>query len=148
MQVSLRGRVDFAVECYAAAPDDLSVRLPEQPDGVIVQRLEVEADEAWSFVGKKANPQWLWLALDTRTRQVIAFYIGDRSRKSARKLWEKILAVYRNQLYYGDTILNSNDLKMVTLPLSDDINIVSPEPNPHRARPRMRLASPTAAVGG
>ena len=53
--MSLSWLIDFAVECYAAAPDDLNVCLPKQPDGVIVQRLEVEADEAWSFVGKKTK---------------------------------------------------------------------------------------------
>jgi insertion element IS1 protein InsB len=46
-------------------------------------------------VGKKANPQWLWLALDTRSRQVLAFHVGDRSRKSARQLWNQLPAVYR-----------------------------------------------------
>lgn len=102
VQVSLRWLVDFVVSCYAAAPDDLNVRLPEQPDGVIVQRLVVEADEAWSFVGKKANPQWLWLALEVQSRQVIAFYVGDRSRKSARKLWKKIPAGYRQATFYTD----------------------------------------------
>ena len=101
--VSLRWLIDFAVECYDAAPDDLNVRLPEQPEEVIVQHLEVEADEAWSFVGKKANPQWLWLAMDTRTRQVIAFYVCDRSKKSARKLWRKIPVIYQEKAtFYTD----------------------------------------------
>ncbi len=95
--------IDFAVECYTAAPDDLNVVLPEQPEGILVQRLEVEADEAWSFVGKKAHPQWLWLAMDADTRQVIAFHVGDRSRTSARKLWNKIPASYRaNAKFYTD----------------------------------------------
>lgn len=102
VRVSLRWLVDFIVGCYAAAPDDLNVRLPEQPDEVIVQRLVVEADEAWSFVRKKANPQWLWLALEVQSRQVIAFYVGDRSRKSARKLWKKIPADYRQATFYTD----------------------------------------------
>jgi hypothetical protein len=30
------------------------------------------------------------LALEVETRQVIAFYVGDRSPKSARKLWDRI----------------------------------------------------------
>ncbi len=103
MRVSLSWLIDFAVECYNAAPDDLNVVLPEQPEGVLVQRLEVEADEAWSFVGKKAHPQWLWLAMDADTRQVIAFHVGDRSRTSARKLWNKIPAIYReNAKFYTD----------------------------------------------
>jgi insertion element IS1 protein InsB len=33
--------------------------------------------------------------LDTQSRQVLAFHVGDRSRKSARQLWDKFPAVYR-----------------------------------------------------
>jgi insertion element IS1 protein InsB len=98
--VSLTWLLDFIVDCYEAAPDDLNVHLPEQPDQVIVQRLEVEADETGSFVAKKTNKQWLWLALDAHTRQVIAFPIGDRSRKSARKLWKRIPPPYRDHAVF------------------------------------------------
>ena len=38
---------------------------------VMIQRLEVEADEMASFVQKKANKQWIWLAMDAKTRQII-----------------------------------------------------------------------------
>jgi IS1 family transposase len=101
--VSLSWLIEFAVECYEAAPEDLNVRLRDQPDGVIVQRLEVEADEAWSVVGKKANPQWLWLALDAKSRQVIVYQVGDRSKRSARKLGKKIPEVYRQYAtFYTD----------------------------------------------
>lgn len=51
--VSMSWLMDFAIQCYEATPDDLNVRLPQQREDGIVQRLEVEADEAWSFVGKK-----------------------------------------------------------------------------------------------
>ncbi len=69
----------------------------------MIQRLEVEADEMLSFVQKKANKQWIWLAMDTKTRQIIAFHVGDRSRKSARKLWSKIPKAYRQQAtFYTD----------------------------------------------
>jgi IS1 family transposase len=62
---------------------------------VRVLRLEAEADELWSFVQRKSNKQWVWIAMDTETKQVIAFHVGDRSRKSAMKLWKKIPTVYR-----------------------------------------------------
>jgi insertion element IS1 protein InsB len=62
---------------------------------VMIQRLEVEADEMASFVQKKANKQWRWLAMDVKSRQIIAFHVGDRSRKSARQLWIKIPKTYR-----------------------------------------------------
>jgi insertion element IS1 protein InsB len=50
------------------------------PTAVTLHRLEAEADEMCSFVEKKTNKQCLWLAMETRTRQVIAFNVGDRSR--------------------------------------------------------------------
>jgi insertion element IS1 protein InsB len=64
---------------------------------VAIRQLEAEADEMWSFVQKKANKQWIGIAMDARTRQVIAFHVGDRSRDSANQLWAKIPWVYREQ---------------------------------------------------
>jgi insertion element IS1 protein InsB len=70
---------------------------------VILQRLEAELDELWSFVGKKANRHWVWIAMDATTRQVLAFHVGDRSGQSAKALWEKIPTVYQEHaLFYTD----------------------------------------------
>src|SRR3954447_13285819 len=85
----------FLVECYEAAPAPLNVQMPQGCDQRPIHALEAEADELCSFVGKKANKQWRWLALDARSRQVLAFHLGDRSCKSARRLWNKLPAVYR-----------------------------------------------------
>src|SRR5690349_1358207 len=93
----------FLVECYEAAPAHLNVQIPQGCGPLLVAYLEAEADELWSFVGKKANPQWLWLALDARSRQVLAFHVGDRSRKSARQLWSQLPAAYRQHAtFYTD----------------------------------------------
>jgi len=54
----------------------------------------------WSFVGKRANKQWIWIAMDARTRQVIAFHDGDRRRDSAKQLWARIPLVYREQAMF------------------------------------------------
>lgn len=44
------------------------------------------------------------LAIDAQTRQVIAFHVGDRSRTSAKKRWNKIPAVYRDRAtFYTDS---------------------------------------------
>jgi insertion element IS1 protein InsB len=51
----------------------------------------------WSFVGKKANKPWIWMAMDANPHQVIAFHVGDRSRESAQGLWANIPVVYREQ---------------------------------------------------
>ena len=95
--VSLTWLLHFMVECFAASPDHLHVRLPNRPTDVVILRLEAEADEMWSFVQKKANRQWIWIAMDATTRQIIAFHVGDRSRDSAKELWAKIPVVYREQ---------------------------------------------------
>jgi insertion element IS1 protein InsB len=60
----------------------------------------LEADEMWSFVKKTANKQWVWIAMDATTRQIIALHVGDRSRDSAKELWAKIPLVYRGQAMF------------------------------------------------
>ena len=46
----------------------------------------LELDELWSFVGGKACQLWLWVALCRRTRQIVAWTLGDRSLQSAADL--------------------------------------------------------------
>ena len=48
-------------------------------------RLNVECDELRSFVDGKQNKQWVWLAMDRETREIIGVYIGDRSEKGAKQ---------------------------------------------------------------
>ena len=55
----------------------------------------LELDELWSFVGAKANPLWLWVALCRRTRQVVAWTLGDRSLQSACDLRADLPPGYR-----------------------------------------------------
>ena len=61
----------------------------------MIRRLEVEADEISSFVQTKAHKQWIWIAMDATTRQVIVFHVGDRSHTSAKRLWAKMSEAYR-----------------------------------------------------
>ena len=49
----------------------------------------------WSFVGKKDDKQWIWLALDAKTKEIVGVHVGDRSRTEAKKLWQSLPAVYR-----------------------------------------------------
>jgi len=98
MGISLRWLLTFVVELYESLPDDLGVQLPQTSNPQIqLLRLAAEADEMWSFVGRKSNKQWVWIAADVSSKQVIAFYVGDRSRKSAGKLWQRIPLVYRQR---------------------------------------------------
>ncbi len=93
--VRLKWLLDFIVTCFEALPDHLHVQPVTCNQDVMIRRLEVEADEMASFVQQKANKPWIWIAMDAQTRQVMAFHVGDRSRKSAKRLWAKIPLAYR-----------------------------------------------------
>jgi hypothetical protein len=54
--VSIRWLMDFMVACFAAVPEHLHVQPVASSGEVLLGCLEVEADERWSFVRKKANP--------------------------------------------------------------------------------------------
>ena len=100
--VSLSWILVYIKKLYKKQPKDLNYRLPPR-GGKEVQLLKSELDEMWSFVQKKANKQWIWIAQCRRTRQVIAFHIGGRGRADAQKLWEKIpKAIKEYGFFYSD----------------------------------------------
>jgi insertion element IS1 protein InsB len=92
--------MDFMVACFAAGPEHLHVQPVASAGEVLLGCLEVEADELWSFVQKKANPCGVWIALDKQTRHILAFHVGDRSQDSAKHLWAKIPAMYRERAIF------------------------------------------------
>jgi IS1 family transposase/transposase-like protein len=49
----------------------------------------VELDEFWSFVGKKKNQRWTWLAITSSTRRIGAFVNGRRTDDNCRQLMQK-----------------------------------------------------------
>jgi insertion element IS1 protein InsB len=103
VEVNLKWLLGFIVTCFEALPDHLNVQPVSCGHDVMIQRLEVEADEMASYVQKKANKQWIWIAMDAKTRQIVAFHVGDRSRKSAKCLWAKIPRAYRQHAtFYTD----------------------------------------------
>lgn len=57
--------------------------------------MTLECDELWSFVGRKRRQQWVWLALDRDTREIVGVAVGARTKETARKLWASLPPVYR-----------------------------------------------------
>ena len=64
--------------------NQLYEQVPQQIDVIPKERgkLTVQMDELWSFVDNKKNKQWVWLAIDAETREIIGCYVGDRCSKS------------------------------------------------------------------
>jgi IS1 family transposase len=58
-------------------------------------KLTIQCDEMWSFVGNKGNKQWIWLAIDVWTKEIVGVYIGQRDKETTRGLWNFLPAVYR-----------------------------------------------------
>ncbi len=57
--------------------------------------MTIQCDELWSFVENKNNKQWVWLAIDQKTREIVGVYIGSRDEKGAKGLWESLPPIYR-----------------------------------------------------
>ena len=70
--------------------------LPREPDDVL------EMDELVTFVGEKWFKRRPQPAQCRRTRQIIAFVIGDRSETTAQKLWQAIPESYRGCPVFTD----------------------------------------------
>lgn len=77
--------------------DLLLKHLYSQERSARVEVFGIQLDEMWSFVGKKANKQWIWLALNPYNRQIIAFHIGGRSGVDAQLFYEKIPNIFQEQ---------------------------------------------------
>jgi len=60
-----------------------------------------EADEMWSFVGKKQAPRWLWHALDHHTGKVLAYVFGRREDRALLKL-KALLVPFGIRRFYTD----------------------------------------------
>jgi len=88
-QVSEQWLQTYVNEKYAQVPRQVEVS-PKKKG-----RLTIQCDELWSFVNHKGNKQWVWLALDVKTREIVGVYIGARDERAARKLWESLPPVYR-----------------------------------------------------
>ena len=49
------------------------LRLLDKPSSTQKKgKIILQCDEAWSFVGNKENKQWIWLALDVKTREIVS----------------------------------------------------------------------------
>ncbi len=60
-----------------------------------------ELDEMWAYVAKKANPRWLWHAIDHYTGKVLAYVFGRRKDDVFLRL-QKLLEPFGITKFYTD----------------------------------------------
>jgi len=59
-------------------PEHVEVEIWRADELEVRRGLSSELDEMWSYVHSKANPRWLWHAIDHHTGQVLAYVLGRR----------------------------------------------------------------------
>ncbi len=84
--------------------DYVNQKLARTPRQVKVTRkslgkLVIECDELWSFVDRKKNEVYIWLAIDRNSRKIVGCFVGNRTRKSASKLWASLPEVYQQSAF-------------------------------------------------
>lgn len=94
--VSRQTIMNWLIAYVDELPTLVQTLLPKQAGDVL------EADEAWSFVARRVEKRWLWTVQCRRTRQIVAFVIGDHSEPTCRRLWDAIPKAYRSCRSYSD----------------------------------------------
>jgi insertion element IS1 protein InsB len=59
-------------------PEHVEVEIYRADELAQCRGLMSELDEMWSYVGKKAEPRWLWHAIDHYSGAVLAYVFGRR----------------------------------------------------------------------
>jgi IS1 family transposase len=62
----------------------------------------LELDELWSFVGRREDKAWVWLAMCRGTRQIVAAAVGGRGADTCEALWASIPEAFRSGHCYSD----------------------------------------------
>jgi insertion element IS1 protein InsB len=85
------------IKMYAQKlPEIEAILLAATPNDVL------ELDEVWSFVVKKGQKRGLWTAMCRRTRQIVAFVMGDRRKATCLRLWTAIPDAYKHCHTFSD----------------------------------------------
>ena len=110
-EISMPWLLGFIESIITQLPEDLNAEVLQENDDIEV--IVLEADELWSFVGSKDNPQWLWLVMHSRTRQVVAMQVGSRDKQTAERLFAKLPEPLKKK---PSTILTSSLCTMKQFP--------------------------------
>ena len=70
----------------ASIPCQVSIEAPPETEIIL------ECDELWSYVKSQENKEWIWLALERKSRRIVGMYIGDRSRVPIMGIYSRKLA--------------------------------------------------------
>jgi insertion element IS1 protein InsB len=82
-------------------PEHVEVEIGRAEELAQRRGLTSELDEMWSYVGKKAEPRWLWHAIDHASGTVLAYVFGRRKDEVFLQLKE-LLDSFGIRRFYTD----------------------------------------------
>ena len=82
-------------------PEQVEVELCRAEELDQRRGLTSELDQMWSYIGKKAEPRWLWHAIDHHSGTVLEYVFGRRKDEVFLQLQE-ILAPFHITRFYTD----------------------------------------------
>lgn len=91
--VSKRWLQSYVNAKYAQVKKKLTVRSKATAE------LTIECDELWSYVQNKLQQQWVWLAINKATREIVGLHIGGRETADARALWQSLPKSYQRRAF-------------------------------------------------
>ena len=82
-------------------PERVEIKICRADELAQRRGLTSELDEMWSYVGKKAEPRWLWHAIDHASGTVLAYIFGRRQDTVFLQL-KKLLEPFGITRFYTD----------------------------------------------
>ncbi len=82
--------VSFSRVLWESTPGNLGISDEVAKRVGKLQVFGIQADEMWSFVKRKKDKRWIWIAYDPVHGLVVACHIGRRGTKAAKAFWNKI----------------------------------------------------------
>ncbi len=62
----------------------------------------LELDEQWSFVQNKKNKKWGWFAKSRVTKQIAAYFVGNRNQESCENFKNRFPEKYKDIFTFCD----------------------------------------------
>jgi IS1 family transposase len=56
-----------------------------------LDQVSLEVDELWTYINRKENEYWVAYAIDRRTRSVVDFAVGKRTKATLKELIDRLL---------------------------------------------------------
>ncbi|WP_417914291.1 IS1 family transposase, partial [Candidatus Electronema sp. JM] len=83
-------------------PAEVNPYFMPQADSIEIEiKTDAEADEFWSYVGRKKNQRRTWYAVERKAGVILAWHNGRRADESCSRLMAK-LAAFPATRYYTD----------------------------------------------